>query len=372
MTPQEFKEKQKVLGWTRMQMAEYLGVSIKTVHCYRTGRSGIPITVAKLLAQENKHNKHDNIKSPKMTPQEFKEKQKALGWDNNQMAEYLGVSIITVSYYRSGRTGIPITVAKLLAQENKNNKHDNIKSPKMTPQKFKEKQKALGWTRMQMAEYLGVSIATVYGYRSGRAGVPIMATKLLAQANKHKKRDNIKSPKMTPQEFKEKQKALGWTNDQMAEYLGVSITTVSCYRTGRTGIPITTTKLLAQANKHNKHDNIKSPKMTPQEFKEKQKALGWTSMQMAEYLGVSIITVVNYRRGRTCAPITVAKLLAQANKHNNIKTTKMTPQEFKEKQEALGLTDNQMAEYLGVSLAIVLSYRSGKTGIPIMATKLLA
>ena len=89
-----------------------------------------------------------------------------------------------------------------------------------------------------MAKYLGVSLAIVSNYRSGRTGIPIMATKLLAQANKHRKYDNIKTTKPTPQEFKEKQKALGLNNRQMAECLGVYPTTVTNYRSGRTGAPM--------------------------------------------------------------------------------------------------------------------------------------
>ena len=181
-----------------------------------------------------------------MTPQEFKEKQKALGLNNNQMAECLGVYPTTVTNYRSGRTGIPVTIIKLLAQANKHNKHDNIKTTKMTPQEFKEKQKALGWTNNQMAKYLGVSLIAVFYYRSGRTGIPITATKLLAQANKREKRDNIKTTKMTPQEFKEKQKALGLNNRQMAECLGVYPTTVTNYRSGRTGAPRMVMLLLEQ------------------------------------------------------------------------------------------------------------------------------
>ena len=116
MTPQEFKEKQKALGLNNNQMAECLGVYPTTVTNYRSGRTGIPVT----LAQANKHNKHDNIKTTKMTPQEFKG-----GWTNNQMAKYLGVSLIAVFYYRSGRTGIPITATKLLAQANKARQYQN-------------------------------------------------------------------------------------------------------------------------------------------------------------------------------------------------------------------------------------------------------
>ena len=129
MTPQEFKEKQKALGLNNNQMAECLGVYPTTVTNYRSGRTGIPVTIIKLLAQANKHNKHDNIKTTKMTPQEFKEKQKALGWTNNQMAKYLGVSLIAVFYYqqwqdRYSNNGHKITGASEQAREARQYQND--------------------------------------------------------------------------------------------------------------------------------------------------------------------------------------------------------------------------------------------------------
>ncbi len=54
--------------------------------------------------------------------------------------------------------------------------------------------------------------------------------------------------------------------------------------------------------------------------------------------------VSDYRRGFTDIPRAIPLLLEQTNKHDNMKITKTTPQEFKEKQAALGWNNKQMAD----------------------------
>ena len=277
------------------------------------------------------------------------------------MADHLGVSVLAVRLYRRGGTGISGSITKLLEQASKHQKPNHIKITKISPQEFKKIQEALGWSNKQMAKYLCVSVQSVSGYRNGAINIRGPVARLMEQASEH-----IKTMKMSPQEFKEKQKVLGWSNKQMAAHLGRSVATVSNYRRGATGIPIKIARLLEQASKRG------NMKMSPQEFRKKQKVLGLNNRQMADYLGVPVSSVCNYRRGIGHIRRPIIRLLEQANGPIKVtKIAKMTPQEFKEKQKVLGLNNRQMAEHIGVSLAIMFNYRTGVTDIPIVTARLL-
>ncbi|UXO93754.1 hypothetical protein Pan1_39 [Pseudanabaena phage Pan1] len=52
--------------------------------------------------------------------------------------------------------------------------------------------------------------------------------------------------------------------------------------------------------------------MTPAEFKNKQSALGWTNQKMATHLRKSAQTISNYRNGRQTIPEHVEVLLVTA------------------------------------------------------------
>jgi transcriptional regulator with XRE-family HTH domain len=49
MTPDEFKRKQTVLGWTNAKMARHLGKTPQSISNYRNGRQKIPEHVQILL-----------------------------------------------------------------------------------------------------------------------------------------------------------------------------------------------------------------------------------------------------------------------------------------------------------------------------------
>lgn len=64
---------------------------------------------------------------------------------------------------------------------------------------------------------------------------------------------------MTPDEFKRRQTALGWTNARMASHLRKTPQSISNYRTGRQTIPEHVDVLLDSAIQSLRAEPVKSP-----------------------------------------------------------------------------------------------------------------
>lgn len=99
----------------------------------------------------------------------------ATGWSQTQLAAALGVSQSTVANWEAGR-GLTLENARRTYRLLRGTQP----SPRLEPRRLQELRALRGWSQPELAQRVGVSVATIKRWEAGRTDVPAHRSQLLS------------------------------------------------------------------------------------------------------------------------------------------------------------------------------------------------
>jgi len=211
------------------------------------------------------------------------------------------------------------------------------------PEDIRAQRLALGLTQAEMAKRLGVSVATIIKWESGksRRDTPV-------ESREFDSFDELVT--RGSEDIRAQRIALGLTQAEMAKRLGVSVATIIKWESGKSR-----RDTLVESREFDEFDELVT--RGPEDIRAQRLALGLTQAEMAKHLGVSVATIIKWESGKSRRDTPVES--REFDGFDELVTR--GPEDIRAQRLALGLTQAEMARRMGVTVATIQKWESGKS-----------
>ncbi len=257
------------------------------------------------------------------SPEELKKLRERLDLSQQELAELIEVSPITISSWETGKSSPRQASRERIeavgsmdseeVDEALGREHVPTEIP---PAEMKSIRERLDLTQAELAELLGISKGGITSWETGRS-VPSRENRLALLELSGTSREEVDErlgrehmpAEMPPAEMKSIRERLDLTQTELAELLGVSKGAVTLWETGKS-VPSRENRLaLLELSGRSREEvderlgretpPLAGPEVSPDDIRTFREELGLTQAEMAERLGVSANTISGWEVGRT-------------------------------------------------------------------------